>query len=77
MRPLQRARDELLEKEPPHEGASCIIIPAADYARLRRAAVNVTPQILAAQETLYRHYGGVMLRAEIDGETVLACAAPP
>lgn len=76
MRPLQRARDELLEKEPPREGASCAIIPAADYARLRRAAVNVTPQILAAQETLYRHYGGVMLRAEIDGETVLACAEP-
>lgn len=76
MRPLQRARDVPLEKEPPRQRADCVIVSAAEYAARRRAAVCVTPQLLAAQETLYRHYGGVMLRAEIDGETVLACAEP-
>ena len=74
MRPLQRAQDVPLETASAESAADCRVIPAAEYAALRRTMLNVTPQILAAQEALYRHYGGAMLRLEAEGKTILACA---
>lgn len=74
-RPLQRAEDLCVRPAPNRDGR-CTILSAAEYAALRHAEIEVTPQLLAAQETLCRHYGGALLRTELDGGEALLCAEP-
>lgn len=75
MEVLQRTADVLVRKDPV-TSAQCSLIDSGEYAALREGENRVTPQLLAAQGAMHRHYGGVMVRMVLDGKTILACAEP-
>lgn len=77
MRVLQRSVD--VPGNPADGGAACARIGAAEYLRLRagKNGLALTPRLLAAQEAIYRHYGGGMFQVSTDGKQIaLACAEP-
>lgn len=74
-RVLQRSAD--VPVAPGQGGAACARVGAAEYLCLRRGELALTRQILEAQETIHRYYGGGLYRIGLPGGgTALACAAP-
>ena len=75
-RVLQRSAD--VSAVSAEGGAACERIDAAEYLRLRAGTpLGVTPELLSAQETIFRYGGGGLFRISLQsGGTALACAEP-
>lgn len=56
--------------------AVCTPLDAAEYYTARQSEIGVTPQLLSAQQTLHRFFGGGFFRVVLEGTQALACAAP-
>ena len=56
--------------------AECIPLDAAEYFAARQSEICITQQLLDAQQTLHRFFGGGFFRINVGEAQTLACAAP-